>query len=103
MHIIVDRKHKRKNFDNNWSDPLGVEEARREKARTIEVPLDSDNPVHKFIAMWGSHKLLLGHKAHCITDRKEMMSGFIVDVIPPDYLHLKNKGVVRFKDVISLE
>ena len=100
--IIVDRKHKRASSDSQWKDPLGVDEARREKARTIDIPSDSDNVIHKFIRTWGSHKLLLGRKVHCITDKKEMLSGFIVDVIAPYYLSLRNKGVVKFSDVVSI-
>ena len=102
MLIIVDRKHKRANSDNQWKDPLGVEDAKHEKARTIEVPNDSKNPVHEFIRKWGSHKQLLGKKAFCLTDRKEMMWGYIIDVFPPFYLHLKNKGIAKFDDVISI-
>ena len=100
--IIIDRKKKRANSDNQWVDALGLEEARKEKARTIDIPSDSDNPIHKFIRTWGSHKLLLGKKVFCLNDRKEMLSGFIVDVIAPYYLSLRNKGVVKFSDVISV-
>ena len=100
--IIIDRKRKRANSDNQWVDPLGIEQAKKEKLRTIDVPSDSDNPIHKFIRQWGSHKLLLGRKVHCLTDRKEMLSGYVVDVIAPFYLLLKNKGIVKFSDVISI-
>ena len=100
--IIVDRKHKKANSDNQWKDPLGIEEAKREKARTIEVPNDSDNPIYKFLRQWPL-KCLLGKKVFCLTDRKMMISGHIKDVIPPDYLLLKNDGgMARFKDVVSI-
>ena len=101
--IIVDRKRKQRSFDDQWSDPFGIEEAKREKARTIDVPNDSVNPIHKFIRKWGSHKLLLGKKVYCLTDQKTFLSGYIVDVIPPDYLLLRNKGIAKFEDVITLE
>ena len=105
MDIIVDRKKKRfrLGMDENFNDPLGTEKAKREKARTIDVPNDSDNPVHKFIKQWGSHKLLLGKKVHCLTDKQTVLSGYIVDVIAPHYLMLRNKGVATFESVITIE
>ena len=102
MQIIVDRKHKRANFDNQWADPFSVELAKKEQARTIDVPKDDKNPIYEFIRKWGSHKLLLGKKVHCLTDRQTVLSGYIVDVIPPSYLLLKNKGVAKFSDVITI-
>ena len=102
MQIIIDRKHKRANFDNQWNDVFSLDNAKKEQARTIDVPNDSKNPVHEFIRKWGSHKLLLNKTAFCITDRKEILSGRIVDVIPPYYLLLKNKGVATFDSVISI-
>ena len=101
--IIVDRKKKKASFDNQFTDPLGVDEAKREKARTIDIPNDSTNPIHKFLRLWDSPKLLLGRCVHCLIDKKEVLSGYIVDVIPPFYLHLKDKGVVKFSDVVSME
>ena len=102
MQIIVDRKHKRANFDNQWADPFSVELAKKEKARTIDIPNDSKNPVHEFIRKWGSHKLLLNKTAFCMTDKQTILSGRIVDIIPPHYLLLKNKGVATFDSVISI-
>jgi hypothetical protein len=101
MEIIVDRKHKRANSDNQWSDPLGVEQAKREKARTIEIPKDSINPAYQMISLMGV-KSLLGLKAFCLNDRKEMISGIIVDIIPPFYISLRNKGVFKLDDVVSM-
>jgi hypothetical protein len=99
--IIVDRKHKRKNFDNDWSDPFSLDETRKEKARTISIERGSSNAVHRYIEKWG-HKAILGKRVFALNDRQEPISGYAVDVIPPDYIHLKNKGVVRFKDCISI-
>lgn len=99
--IIIDRKHKRKNSDEQWNDPLGTEEAKYNKARTIEIPKETKNPVYTAITSMGI-KSLLGRIAYCLNDKKEILSGRIVDVIPPGYLHLKNKGVVKIDDCISL-
>lgn len=99
--IIIDRKAKRTNSDSNWIDPLGVSEAKANKSRTIEIPKDSANPVHQAIESMGV-KALLGRVAYCLNDKKEMMSGVIVDVIPPYYLHLRHKGVAKFDDIISI-
>jgi len=99
--IIVDRKHKRANSDNDWVDPLGVDSARQEKARTISIPRGSVNPAYQVITSMGV-KALLGRTAYCFNDRKEVVSGVIADVIPPYYLHLRNKGVFKLDDVISI-
>ena len=101
--VVAELRNKPINWDKDWTDPLGIDEAKRNKANTIEIPNDSKNVIHEFLRKWGNVKLLYGKKAFCLTDRKEIMSGFIVKVIPPHYLLLKNKGLARFSDVISLE
>jgi hypothetical protein len=101
--IIIDRKHKRRNNDDQFNDPLGVEEAQKNNRNTIPIPAGSKNPIHLFIEKYGSHKMLYGKKCFALTDRKEIMSGYITKVIAPDMLYLKNKGVVKFSDCISLE
>jgi len=103
--IIIDRKKRRRYLmmDEQVNDPLGVDQAKHEKARTIEVPSDSDNPVHKFLREWKDHTFLLGHKAFCLNDKKDIMTGHIVKVIAPNWLVLKKKDAcVRFEDVISI-
>ena len=99
--IIVDRKLKRASTDRQWTDPLGVDDAKRDKARTIEIPKGSKNPAHQVMSTMGI-KSLLGRRAFCFNDRKEVVSGVIADIIPPHYLHLRNKGVFRIDDVISI-
>ena len=100
--IIVDRKHKRANSDNNWDDPLSVEHAKREKARTIEIPKDSKLPIHEALRSIGV-KGLLGRKVFCITEKMDVLSGNIQDIMPPDFIMIRNKGVARFKDCIAIE
>ena len=99
--IIIDRKNKRASLDNNWDDALGVDHAKREKARTINIPKDSKNPAHQVMTAMGV-KALLGRKAFCFNSKQEMVSGIISDVIPPNYIHLRNKGVFKIDDVISI-
>ena len=99
--IIMDRKKKRANSDNQWVDPLGIEEAKRNKAITIEIPKGTKNPAYILMSSMGV-KALLGRIAYCLDSKKELMTGRIVDIIPPGYLHLKNKGVVKIDDVISI-
>jgi hypothetical protein len=101
MHIIIDRKHKRANFDDQWVDPMGIERARIEKARTIDIPNDSKEPIHRFLREHGL-KALLKKKVYCVTDKKDFIVGFIQDIIPPDMIMIYNKGIARFKDVISI-
>jgi hypothetical protein len=97
----MDRKRKKANSDNQWNDPLGIEEVKNNKSRTIEIPKDSKNPAHILIASIGV-KALIGRIAYCLNKKQEMVSGRIVDVIPPKYIHLKNKGVFTLDDVISI-
>jgi len=99
--IIIDRKAKRASSDNNWADPLGVETARQEKARTIEVPRDSVNPMYVFLR---DHKPseLVGRKVFCLTDKQDTLSGYIQDIIPPNFVVIRSKGVARIKDVVSI-
>lgn len=99
--IIIDRKHKRANSDNNWDDALGVDAAKREKARTIEVPKDSMNPIHRFLREH-SIKELIGRDVYCIKKNTDVLSGKIQDIIPPGYVLVRNKGVAKFDDVISI-
>lgn len=99
--IIIDRKKKRANFDNQWSDPLGIEEARKNKAVTIEIPKDSKNPAHLIMASFGA-KSLIGKTAYCFNSKKDIVSGRIVDIIPPHFIHLRNKGVFKLDDIVSI-
>lgn len=99
--IIIDRKHKRANSDNTWTDALGVDDAKREKARTIEIPKGSKNPAHQVMATQGT-KGLLGRKAWCFNSKQEVVTGFISQVLPPHFIHLKNKGVFKLDDVFSI-
>lgn len=99
--IIVDRKHKRANFDNQWKDPFSLDEAKKEKARTISIPRGSKNPAYQVMETMGV-KALLGRQAFCFNDKKEVISGIVADVIPPDYIHLRNKGVFTIDSVISI-
>lgn len=100
--IILDRKKKMALLDKTWDDPFSIEEVKKEKARTIEARTDSDSPIHKFLCKWGDAKLLLGKTAHCLKSDKSVMSGRICDVMPPNYIHLKGKGVATFDDCIAL-
>lgn len=103
MDIIIDRKKKRFKYgmDLNWDDPLFIESAKCQKAITIDIPNDSRNPIHNYMRRWG-HKALLGKRAFALKDTGEILSGFIVDIIPPYYISLKDKGVVKIDDVISI-
>ena len=101
MEIIIDRKHKRANSDNNWTDPLGVEDAKKEKARTFEIPRGSKNPAHQVMASMGA-SALIGRRAWCFNSRQEVVSGVISGVYPPHYIHIKDKGVFKLDDVFSI-
>lgn len=103
VEIIVDRRKKRFHLgmDEQWNDPLGVDEAKKEKARTIEIPKGDKNPVYQVLSNMGISGLI-GRTAYCLTDKQEMFNGVIQRIVPPDLLILRNKGVARIKDVISL-
>lgn len=101
--VVTELRKKPINWDKDYTDVLGIDEAKHNRQNTIEVPKDSHNPIHEFLRKWGNAKLLIGKKAFCLTDRKEVMSGFITKVMPPCYLLLKDKGVADFSDCISLE
>ena len=99
--IIIDRKSKRANADENWQDPLGIDHAKREKARTISIPNEDRRPIYNFLREH-SVKELLNKRVFCMKDNKEVMSGIVQDIIPPDYVVLRNKGVAKLTDVISI-
>lgn len=103
MHIIVDRRAKRRRLmmDSCDTDVLGIGQARANHSREVAVESGSINPIHKFLSN-NSPKSLLGHMAYCLTDRKEMITGKITDVIPPDMIMLHGGKVAYFKDVVSI-
>ena len=106
--IIIDRKEKRKNFDNQWSDPLGVEDAKKEKARTINVDKDAKNPIDRFLCY---HPLseLLGKKVWAVkSDRSRFFEGWVVDIYPSRHILIKEAGTkmnmpMEFDSVIAME
>lgn len=107
--IIIDRKHKRKNFDYDWTDAMGTEDAKREKAKSLYVDKDSDNPIDKFLMKhdYRDHKALLGKKVWCVkSDKSRFFEGYIMDVYPSRILLVKCNGnnlPMQFDSVISIE
>ena len=91
--IMIDRKHKRANFDNQWNDPLGVEAAQEKKKHEIQVDKSSTNPVDRFLLAYSDPKLLLGKKAYAVNkDASKFYYGPITDVHPRRLLFIKYKG-----------
>ena len=106
MEIIIDRKWKRKGFDDQYKDVLGVEDAKRENARTLEIDKKTDNIIEKYILKY-SVKYLLGKKVWCIkSDKSRTFCGWVVDVYPSKVLLVKVRGKnlpMTFDSVISME
>ena len=106
MLIIVDRKHKRANSDDQWKDPLGVEVAQKSHENEIEVHM-KDNPIDKFLLEWPDAKCLLGKTAYALRHDDTVIAGRIVDVYPGRLILIKtSKGENRpaeFEKVIALE
>lgn len=107
MQIIIDYKRKRKISDDQWKDPLGIDEAQKAHSQTIEISSKSENVIDKFLLIWQSPKMLLGKKVYALRDDKTVMSGRVVDVWPSRFVLIKdNKGdnrPVEFGSVISME
>ena len=107
MEIIVDRKRKRKSSDDQWNDPLGVDQAREAKANTIEIDTKQDNPIDKFLARWGDTKLLIGKRVWAKKDKSfKIIDGKVVNVYPSRFLLVKIKNgtnvPVEFSRVLSM-
>lgn len=105
--IITDYKRKRKHSSNQWDDPFSLDLIKKERARTLQVEKNSDNPVDQFILQWGDHKALLGKKCWATKDKSDkVLSGWVVDVLVTRILLLKmgNKVFpVRFRNVFVVE
>lgn len=104
MIIIIDHKHKKANSDNQWVDPLGVEQAKRLKAHTLEVDPNSKNVVDRFICDNGA-KALKGKKAYCMDDQDRMFEGWIMDCYVSRMLLIKIDGKNRpfeFSAIIAI-
>lgn len=102
MQIIIDRKPKRRHSDTDWRDPFSLAEARKERERTIEIRTDSANCVHRFLCN-NPLKLIIGKKVYALNKRKEMVSGRVSGVYPPNMVHIATKGIFEFDDVVSME
>ena len=105
--IIVDRKRKRRNFDDQWTDPLGLEQSKIDKAREIVIDSKSQNPIDRFLSTWSDCKLLLGKEVWAKkSDNSCILSGRIVDVCPGRVLLVKNHDKenipIRFEDCVTL-
>lgn len=104
MIIITDRNKKKANFDKDWTDAMGVEETKREKARTLEVDPNAGNPVDTFICE-NSAKDLMGRKVWCLNDRDQMFEGWVRDVYPSRMLLIKINGKnhpYEFERIVSI-
>jgi len=105
-HIIIDRRKKRLGFDSQWNDPLGIEETKKEKIRTIEIQNNSLNSIDKFFQDNTDPKSILGKRVWAKKQNKErFIAGYIVDIYPGRVLlvKIKNENVpIPFSDVISL-
>jgi len=106
MEIIIDRKKKRAGLDNQWHDPLGVEQARANKAREIEVDTQGNNPIDKYL-LANPLKSLVGKKVWGIKDDKSRTyCGWVVDVYPGRILLVKVNSEnipINFEHIISME
>ncbi len=106
--VIVDRKKKRFTFgmDENFNDVMGVEKARREKAKQIPIDPESLNPVHRFLTSY-KPKDLLNRKAWFVKgDGSKTFYGRIVNVLPPGVLLVKCQGTnlpMTFSSCIDLD
>jgi len=111
MDFIIDRKKKRYKYgmDEQWNDPLGIEQAQKNKARTIEFYKNSDNLIDKFVCngIGTDAKSLIGKKIWAIkSDNSRIFEGYIVGVHPSRHIIIKVNGEnipIRFQDVISME
>ena len=86
------------------SDPLGIEEARFNKSRTLEIDTKSDLVIDKFL-MNNNPTDLMGKKVWAINSKKQTFCGWIVDCYPMRYLLCKINGENKpfaFKDVIAM-
>lgn len=103
--IIIDHKSKRKNSDTDWTDALGLEEAKRNKANTIEISKDTTDTVERFL-LEHSPNDLIGKKVWVIfANGARMWEGWVVDVYASKHLLCKVNGENRpvdFKHVISI-
>ena len=92
--------------DDQFTDVLGTEEARREKMRSIELEPNTTNVIEKYL-LNNPLKSILHKKVWAIKKEGEVMfNGTIVDVYPEKILLVKCGGVnlpIDFDHVISME
>ena len=106
--IIIDRKKKRYAFglDEQFNDPLGVEEARKGKSNTIEIEKGSINPIDKYL-MEHTPKELIGKKVWCMKKKSnKTYSGWVVDVYPARVLLVRSNDLnlpTTFESVIAMQ
>ena len=108
MDIIIDRKRKRWTNDFSDKDPLGLDEAKKNKSNQIEVSDKEINPIDKFLCLWLSPHFLIGKKIYARkSDNSSILQGFIVDVYPSRHLLIKQSNgeniPIAFEHVITLE
>ena len=105
MHIIIDRKKKRQRLmmDSCDEDVLGIKESQRNKANEVEYTESEGNPIDKFLCMFPHIKLLIGKRVWAVSkDGTKVIEGVISMVYPGRLVHIKDKGVVRFDEVVAI-
>jgi hypothetical protein len=105
--IIIDHKRKRAHSDYDWTDAMGIDQAKDAKLHQIQVDPASDCLIDKFICKYGDHKFLMGKKIWAKKDKSNrVIEGFIRDVYPSRYLLVKWNGKnvpVKFENVFSIK
>jgi len=107
--IIIDRNRKKQHSDYDWTDAMGTEEAKKEKARSLYVDKDSDNIIDKYLTKhdYADHKALLGKRVWCVkSDNSRFFDGRVVDVYPDRILLVKCQGKnlpMTFDSVIAMK
>lgn len=103
MDIIIDRKRKKAVLEFNEPDPMGTEQAKRNRLNELPIDPKADNPVDKYLCQ-NTPKSLIGKRAYALKGDK-VIEGFIVDVYTARFLLMKCKGENRpfeFESVISI-
>ena len=105
MEIIIDRKHKRANADNQWDDTFSFEQGKKEKFVTLEIEKGSDDIVDKFL-MNNSLEALKGKMVYALKKGTDVMISGRVAKILVDRILLLRQGKrlipVFFNSVISI-